>query len=114
MAKSANAPEPRVAIDNPRRKFDPRASNKVESTTLPAITAVVAGAPGSFEPSHAVIPATLAALQAHPAVGTTGMTGKATWTTGQFVNLGDGSKAHWDGSAWVTGIKTLAEEAAAE
>jgi hypothetical protein len=54
--------------------------------------------------------ASLAALKAHPLRGDAGTgspgdpSGKdPAWTTGQYVTLGDGSKAHWDGAAWVAG-----------
>jgi hypothetical protein len=67
-----------------------------------AITGVTAGSPGSFQPGNATIPANLAALKADPVVGDAVHTGAA-WTTGQSVNLGTGA-AHWDGTAWVTGL----------
>lgn len=69
-----------------------------------AISGVTAGTPGSFQPGNATIPANLAALKADPVVGDAG-TNKpsAAWTTGQSVNLASGS-AHWDGTAWVTGV----------
>ena len=67
-----------------------------------AITGVTAGSPGSFQPGNATIPANLAALKADPVVGDAVHTGAA-WTTGQSVNLGTGS-AHWDGTAWITGL----------
>lgn len=105
-----------MAEVNPRYKHDPKASPSLAGAvvTPPAITGVAAGTPGSFSPAEALPPADLAALKIHPVVGESG-TAKpgAAWTTGQFVNLGTGT-AHWDGSAWVAGAKTLAEEAAAE
>ena len=54
--------------------------------------------PGSFTPAGAMAPANLA--------GMTGVTATpaTAWTTGQYVQLGDGSKAHWDGAAWVAGV----------
>jgi hypothetical protein len=74
-------------------------------TSVDAITGVIAGSPGSFTPGTASIPGTLAALKAHGNVGDTGgaKPGGA-WTSGQYVTLGDGSKAHWDGSAWSVGM----------
>jgi hypothetical protein len=30
----------------------------------------------------------------------------AKWATGTYVTLGDGSKANWDGTQWVTGTAT--------
>ncbi len=64
-------------------------------------TGATAGTPGSFTPSGATPPANLTALQG---AGITASPNTA-WTTGQSVNLGTGS-AHWDGSAWVTGLAT--------
>jgi hypothetical protein len=52
---------------------------------------------GSFTPAGATPPANLAALSGVTATPATA------WTAGQFIVLGDGSKAHWTGSAWVTG-----------
>ncbi|MFF7254791.1 phage tail tube protein [Streptomyces microflavus] len=58
-------------------------------------TGASAGTPGTFTPDGAVAPENLAALAAVIATPT------SAWTTGQHVVLGDGSKAKWDGSAWV-------------
>jgi hypothetical protein len=66
-----------------------------------AATGATAGTPGAFTPAGATVPANLAALQsASPAVVAAPTTA---WTTGQSVNLGTGA-AHWDGSAYVTGL----------
>lgn len=53
--------------------------------------------PGTFTPAGASKPANLAAM--------TGLTASpaTTWTTGQHVVLGDGTKAYWNGTAWVSG-----------
>lgn len=51
-------------------------------------------------------PTSLATLQASGSWGTTAWTGKPSYTTGQFVLLGDASKAHWNGTAWAAGAKT--------
>jgi hypothetical protein len=68
------------------------------------ITGVTAGTPGAFQPAGATIPADLADLKADPAVGDTGTAKPSTaWTAGQYVNLGDASKASWDGTAWIAG-----------
>jgi hypothetical protein len=49
-------------------------------------------------------PANLAALKANPTVGDSGsIVPTGAFTTGQYVTLGDGSKASWDGAAWVAG-----------
>lgn len=59
-------------------------------------TIATAGTPGSFNGAY---PETLAELQS------SGITASPTsaWTTGQYVELGDSSQAHWDGTAWVEG-----------
>ncbi|QXE37121.1 hypothetical protein KQY30_25785 [Streptomyces sp. GMY02] len=59
-------------------------------------TGATAGIPGSFTPAGAVAPANLAELVSVIATPSTA------WTTGQYVILGDSSKASWSGSAWVT------------
>jgi hypothetical protein len=63
-------------------------------------TGAIAGDPGRYTPSGAANPANLAALSTVTANPTTA------WTTGQFVNLADGTKAHWTGSAWAAGEAT--------
>ncbi|WP_438470786.1 hypothetical protein [Streptomyces asiaticus] len=63
----------------------------------PNATGVVAGTPGSFTPDGAVAPydiADVALLTPSPATA---------WTTGQYVVLGDGSRAFWDGDSWMEG-----------
>lgn len=62
------------------------------------VTGVTAGTPGTFTPAEATIPANLTALQSLGALGQT-----TAWTTGQYVNLGDASKAYWNGTAWASG-----------
>ncbi|MFE7124032.1 hypothetical protein [Streptomyces sp. NPDC057617] len=59
-------------------------------------TGATAGIPGSFTPAGAVAPANLAELASVIATPSTA------WATGQYVVLGDSSKASWSGSAWVT------------
>lgn len=59
--------------------------------------AVTAGAPGSFTPGNADIPADLVAL-----IGLAIGHGPA-WTAGEYVDLGDGSKAYWDGATFAVG-----------
>jgi hypothetical protein len=70
-----------------------------------AATGVTAGSPGAFQPSGATPPATLSALKADPVVGDTGSNKPSAtpWTTGQYVDLGDASDAHWSGTAWTAG-----------
>jgi hypothetical protein len=63
-------------------------------------TGATAGLPGSFTPAGATPPANLAAM--------TGITASpaTAWTTGQHVEMGNGSDCYWNGTAWVAGIKT--------
>jgi hypothetical protein len=53
--------------------------------------------PGQFTPAGAMAPPSL------PMTGITASPATA-WTTGQHVVLGDGSRAYWDGAAWVAGV----------
>lgn len=64
---------------------------------LPPATATsgVSGTPGFFLPGGATAPADLAALASLTASPT------AAWGAGEYVVLGDASRATWDGSAWV-------------
>jgi len=52
---------------------------------------------GTFTPANATPPQNFAAL--------TGVTASpaTNWTSGQFIQLGDGSRANWNGTAWVVG-----------
>jgi len=58
---------------------------------------VTAGSPGTYTPEGADAPPSFAALSSVPADPTTA------WTEGQYVTLGDGSEAYWDGTTWVVG-----------
>jgi len=83
-------------------------------------TGVVAGSPGSFtydadvsgvDASLVDIPTDLANLIDWGfGGGGTGANPNAAWTSGQYVVLGDASKAHWDGTHWVAGIAGAADE----
>jgi hypothetical protein len=64
-----------------------------------AATGATAGSPGSFTPTGANAPATLAALQGGSIVASPA----TAWTTGQHVILGDATHAHWTSSAWAAG-----------
>jgi hypothetical protein len=69
-----------------------------------AVTGVVAGSPGAFLPRNADLPVSLAVLSAHPVVGVGGTAEPAAaWEPGQHVRLGDGTAAHWTGTAWAGG-----------
>ncbi|WP_336991028.1 hypothetical protein [Leucobacter sp. VD1] len=63
-----------------------------------APTGVTAGTPGAFTPTGAALPTTIAALRALGPLGQT-----TAWTTGQYVEYGNGMKAHWGGDDWATG-----------
>ena len=60
-------------------------------------TGASAGIPGAFTPAGGVRPYDLAALIEADLDASPG----TAWTTGQYVVLGDGSRAHWSGTAWV-------------
>jgi hypothetical protein len=68
-----------------------------------AATGATAGSPGTWTPSGARPPSTLAGcagLTASPATA---------WTTGQHVLLADGTThVHWNGTAWASGNGTAA------
>jgi hypothetical protein len=68
----------------------------------PLSTGATAGTPGDWTPTDSTAPANLAALTgASPAIAASPNTA---WTTGQSVELGDGSDAHWNGTTWVAGV----------
>jgi len=68
-------------------------------TSMVAATgATGVGSPGGFTPAGAMAPANLAAMSAVTASPATA------WTTGQYVKLGNGSSAYWNGTAWTAGI----------
>ena len=75
-------------------------------------TGATAGTPGSWTPTGATPPATVADLIA--GVPETVVASPATaWTTGQFVQTGTAGapgQAHWSGSAWVAAPATLEAE----
>lgn len=62
-------------------------------------TGATAGIPGVFTPAGGVRPYDLAAL----VLADLDASPSSAWTTGQFVYLGDGSKASWSGTAWEAG-----------
>ena len=77
--------------------YNPNAANPEGDSPEDGASGATAGTPGTFTPAGAEAPADLAALSDVTASPTTA------WTTGQHVVLGDGSQAHWDGSAWAAG-----------
>lgn len=62
-------------------------------------TGATAGIPGTWTPGGSTAPADLAALQGSSIVASPA----TAWTTGQYVDLGDSSDAHWDGNSWEAG-----------
>lgn len=62
-------------------------------------TLITAGVPATLTPANAYAPKTLAELISQNPTKTP----TTAWTTGQYVLLRDGSKAHWSGTAWVAG-----------
>lgn len=61
-------------------------------------TTITAGIPATLTPAFSWAPLDLA-----DAAGVTASPATA-WTTGQYVTLGDGSKANWNGTAWEAGV----------
>lgn len=72
----------------------PDETDGAEAVGVPA-TGAAAGTPGTFTPTNSYAPLNLA--------GMTGVTASpsSAWTTGQYVPLRDGSRAKWNGTAWV-------------
>lgn len=67
-------------------------------TPYEAPTGATPGTPGSFTPGTATVPYDLGDLQALGSLGQ-----GATWSAGQYVVLGDGTNAYWNGSSWAAG-----------
>ena len=63
-------------------------------------TGATAGTPGGWTPAGSVPPATVAELTS----STITASPATAWTTGQYVTVADGSKAHWDAAAWTAGV----------
>lgn len=64
-----------------------------------AATGATAGAPGLFTPANSDGPDNLAALQASGVVASPA----TAWTTGQYIELDDGTHAYWDSNSWEAG-----------
>lgn len=62
-----------------------------------AATLATAGIPATLTPANSYPPQNLAAAVAQPL----GKSPSTAWTAGQYVLMGDGSKIHWSGTAWV-------------
>jgi hypothetical protein len=74
--------------------------------TVPGMVKATSAGPGtgvgSFAPTGATPPLNFADLSDASPITATPATA---WTTGQYIQLADGSKAHWNGTAWVVGAK---------
>lgn len=64
-----------------------------------AAEGATAGTPGSYTPANTYGPYDLTELQASSIVASPA----TAWTTGQYITLRDGTRAHWDSSAWAAG-----------
>jgi len=62
-------------------------------------TGATAGTPGTYTPSGADLPVSIAAM-----TGVVLASPTTAWTTGQNVKLDDGSAVHWSSTAWVAGV----------
>jgi hypothetical protein len=72
-------------------------------------TSATSGKPGTWAPADSYAPANLA-----DATGVTA-TPNTAWTSGEYVVLGDNSRAHWNGTAWAAGeAGTLVRSASAQ
>ena len=74
-----------------------------------AATGATAGTPGTWTPGGSTPPSSVANLIAGTPNAVTASPNTA-WTTGQYVQTGTagvGGQAHWDGTAWVTGVGAL-------
>jgi hypothetical protein len=67
------------------------------SNNGPNATGATAGTPGTWTPANAEAPDVFTAMDTITAAPATA------WTTGQYVVLGDGSEANWQGAAWQSG-----------
>ena len=70
---------------------------------ITAITAGTAPAASTYTPANCELPADLADLNALSTASGDDLGQGLTWTIGQFVRLGDGSLAHWNGTTWIAG-----------
>lgn len=69
-------------------------------TPQPEAAGATAGSPGTFTPPGSQRPTDFAELVSDAVVASP----LTAWTVGQYVVLGDGSFAHWTGTAWAVGI----------
>lgn len=69
-------------------------------TPYVAVTGATGGVPGAFVPGGATVPYDITVLRAVLPAGPSPATA---WTSGQYIVLGDGTQAYWNGTAWVQG-----------
>lgn len=84
----------------------PADSDGAQALVIPSTTAT-AGIPGTWGPPDSTPPADVAALIAGDPVTVTASP-TTSWTVGQYVQTqaaGVGGRAHWNGTAWVSGAK---------
>jgi hypothetical protein len=75
----------------------PEPSCGATAVGVPATTAT-AGSPATLAPGNSYAPASFATIGALTASPLTA------WTSGQYLQLRDGSTAHWDSTQWVAGV----------
>ncbi|MFD5599178.1 hypothetical protein ACFWHR_03880 [Leucobacter sp. NPDC058333] len=98
FAASFQAPASGVLPSGPNNKPGLFAFYGPDAWDGEAPTGVTPGTPGSFVPTGAEVPATIAELRALGALDQT-----AAWTTGQYIEYGNAQKAYWNGTDWATG-----------
>lgn len=78
----------------------PEFTEGAEALGVAATGANSSTTPATLAPANSYPPETLADAVAGPFAATP----STAWAAGKYVNLGDGSKAHWNGTAWVAGV----------
>lgn len=68
----------------------------------PKSTGATAGIPGTYTPADSYPPDNFGELTTTHTLTASPSTA---WTTGQYIELADGTFAHWNGTAWVAGKK---------
>jgi hypothetical protein len=76
-------------------------------------TGANAGIPGTWTPAGSIPPDNVYDLAQGHWVEVVANP-QTQWTTGQYVTLGDGTRATWSGTAWVGGVAPLESEASTE
>jgi len=74
----------------------PEATCDCQPSGVPA-TSATAGAPGTFSPTDSYAPYDLAMANSEALTATP----STAWTTGQYIILGNNSRATWDGTTWI-------------